>query len=137
MWSLLQSERNFPKQERARRIQIQKEARKIHKSNYMKAYNARKKAEKAKVTAAPKAKGKAAPKAPPKAKQGTMKAVPKAGLNPRPVRPVRAWARCGHSRAFSRWNEPARLVRGWDRSFRTRAKPATDRVGSKRIVRLA
>ena len=66
------------------RAPFRKDAQKIHKSNYMKAYHARKKAEKlaaakASPKASPKAKGtmKAAPKAPPEAK-GTMKASPKA-----------------------------------------------------------
>ena len=58
--------------------------------------------------------------------------VLKAGPNPPPARPVRAWARCGPSRAFSPSNAPAPPARAQARSSRTRANPATAMAGSKR-----
>ena len=61
--------------------------------------------------------------------------VPKAGPNPLPARPVRAWARCARSRASSPSNAPARPAPAWARSSRTPAGPVAARAGSKKNAR--
>jgi molecular chaperone DnaJ len=61
--------------------------------------------------------------------------APRAGRNPSPAPPVRAWARFARSRAFSPSSAPAPPVRASARSSRTRAKPAVAPVACKRTAR--